>query len=165
VIGDQSEGTRTSLSLRPVTPADVSFLARVYASSRAEELAVTGWSEEQKEIFCRSQFDAQSAYYAANYPGASFQIIEREGWPMGRLYVDRWEKEIRIVDITLLPEFHGSGTGTKLLRDLQEEARGAGKSLTIHVERFNRALELYQRLGFKQVEDKGVYLLLEWSAP
>ncbi|PYJ86874.1 MAG: GNAT family N-acetyltransferase, partial [Verrucomicrobia bacterium] len=56
-------------------------------------------------------------------------------------------------------------TGTKLLRDLQEEARGAGKSLTIHVERFNRALELYQRLGFKQVEDKGVYLLLEWSAP
>ena len=84
---------------------------------------------------------------------------------MGRLYVARWEKEIRIVDITVLPEFRGSGIGTELLRDLQDEARTAGKSLTIHVERFNRALELYQRLGFKQVEDKGVYLLLEWSAP
>jgi len=77
--------------------------------------------------------------------------------------VARWEKEIRIVDITLLPESRGGGIGTKLLRDLQNEARAAGKSLTIHVERFNRALGLYQRLGFKEVEDKGVYLLMRWS--
>jgi ribosomal protein S18 acetylase RimI-like enzyme len=153
-----------SLRLRPLTPEDTSFLARVYASSRAEELALTSWSEEQKEIFCRRQFDAQAAYYAANYPDALFQVIERDGEPVGRLYVARWEKEIRIVDITLLPEFRGSGIGTKLLRDLQDEARGAGKSLTIHVERFNRALALYQRLGFRQVEDKGVYLLMRWSA-
>ena len=152
------------VSLRAITPADTSFLARVYASSRAEELAVTGWSEEQKEVFCRRQFDAQSEYYAANYPEASFQIIERDGSPIGRLYVSRWEKEIRIVDITLLPDFRGTGIGTNLLRDLQEEARGACKSLTIHVERFNRALTLYQRLGFRQVEDKGVYLLMRWSA-
>ena len=152
-----------SLSLRPIRPEDDSFLARVYASSRAEELAVTGWPEELKADFCRRQFDAQSAYYAANYPGAAFQIIERDGWPVGRLYVARWEKEIRIVDITLLPESRGGGIGTKLLRDLQNEARAAGKSLTIHVERFNRALTLYQRLGFKEVEDKGVYLLMRWS--
>jgi ribosomal protein S18 acetylase RimI-like enzyme len=149
--------------IRPITPEDDAFLARVYASSRAEELAVTGWGEEQKADFCRRQFDAQSAYYASNYPGASFQIIERDGWPVGRLYVDRWEKEIRIVDITLLPEFRGSGIGTKLLRELQDEARAAGKSLTIHVERFNRALTLYQRLGFQQIQDKGVYLLMEWK--
>ena len=151
------------VSLRPITPADTSFLARVYASSRAEELAVTGWSDDQKEVFCRRQFDAQSEYYAANYPEAAFQVIERNGAPIGRLYVARWEKEIRIVDITLLPEFRGSGIGTKLLRELQDEARAAGKSLSIHVERFNRALQLYQRLGFEQVEDKGVYLLMSWK--
>jgi ribosomal protein S18 acetylase RimI-like enzyme len=151
------------ITLRPITPEDDSFLASVYASSRAEELAVTDWTEEQKTDFCRRQFDAQSAYYAVNYPGASFQIIERGGESLGRLYVVRWEKEIRIIDITLLPESRGAGIGTKLLRDLQEEARPAGKSLTIHVERFNRALELYQRLGFRQIEDKGVYLLMEWG--
>jgi GNAT superfamily N-acetyltransferase len=152
-----------SLRLRPITPADTPFLARVYASSRAEELAVTDWTEEQKADFCRRQFDAQSAYYAATYTDASFQVIERDNVPIGRLYVARWEKEIRIVDITLLPESRGTGIGTKLLRDLQEEARDAGKSLTIHVERFNRALQLYQRLGFQQVEDKGVYLLMRWG--
>ena len=151
------------ISLRPITQQDEEFLARVYASSRAEELAITDWSEEQKADFCRRQFDAQSAYYTANYPGASFQIIERDGWPVGRLYVARWEKEIRIVDITLLPEARGSGIGTELLRDLQDETRSAGKSLTIHVERFNRALAWYRRLGFRELEDKGVYLLMSWS--
>jgi GNAT superfamily N-acetyltransferase len=152
------------ISLRPITPEDDGFLARVYASTRWDELAPTGWSEEQKAEFCRRQFDAQSAYYAVNYPGASLQVIERDGQPIGRLYVARREKEIRIVDITLLPESRGSGLGAKLLRDLQDEARSAGKSLTIHVERFNRALQLYQRLGFEPVEDKGVYLLMRWSA-
>jgi ribosomal protein S18 acetylase RimI-like enzyme len=152
------------IALRAITPEDDSFLARVYASSRAEELAITGWSEGQKADFCRGQFDAQSAYYAATYPEASFQIIERDGWPIGRLYVARWEKEIRIVDITLLSEARRSGIGTNLLGQLQQEARAAGKTLTIHVERFNRALALYQRLGFKQIEDKGVYLLMKWES-
>jgi len=153
-----------SLRLRPITPEDDLFLARLYASTRGEELAVTGWSDEEKAIFCRMQFIAQSAHYRENYPGASFQVIERGGVPAGRLYVGRWEDEIRIIDIAILPEHRGAGIGTKFLRELQDEAKAAGKKLSIHVERFNPALRLYQRLGFQQVEDKGVYLLMEWKA-
>jgi GNAT superfamily N-acetyltransferase len=151
-----------SLRLRPITPEDDIFLAGVYASTRWEELAPTGWSDEDKFVFCRRQFGAQSAHYRENYPGASLQVIENAGVPIGRLYVARWEREIRIMDVALLPEHRGSGIGTKLLRELQEEARTAGKSLTIHVERFNPALRLYERLGFRQIEDKGVYLLMSW---
>ena len=143
------------ISLRPITPEDVSFLAGVYASTRAEELAVTGWSDEDKAVFCRRQFDAQTAHYRENYPGASLQIIERDGISIGRLYVAHWEREIRIIDIALLPEHRGAGIGTKLLGELQEEAKAAGKALSIHVERFNPALQLYQRLGFKVVEEEG----------
>jgi GNAT superfamily N-acetyltransferase len=153
-----------SLSLRPITPEDDAFLAGVYASTRAEELAVTGWSDLEKAAFCRGQFNAQTAHYTANYPGASLQIIERGGMPAGRLYVMRWEREIRIMDIALLPEHRGAGIGTKLLKELQDEARAAGKPLTIHVEQFNPARRLYERLGFQQVEEKGVYLLLQWSS-
>jgi GNAT superfamily N-acetyltransferase len=153
-----------SLRLRPITPGDDAFLAGLYASSRAEELAVTGWSDEEKAVFCRKQFDAQSAHYRENYPGASLQIIERAGAPIGRLYVARWEREIRIMDIALMPEHRGAGIGAQLLRELQDEARSAGKTLSIHVERFNPALRLYERLGFKMAEDKGVYLLMEWES-
>ena len=154
-----------SLSLRPITPEDDAFLAGLYAGTRAEELAVTGWSDLEKAAFCRGQFNAQTAHYTANYPGASLQVIERDGQPAGRLYVMRWEREIRIMDIALLPEHRGAGIGTRLLRELQAEAQVAGKPLTIHVERFNPAMRLYQRLGFREIEDKGVYLLMEWKTP
>ena len=56
--------------LRPITPEDDAFLAGLYASTRAEELAVTGWSAEQTAVFCRQQYDAQTAHYRENYPGA-----------------------------------------------------------------------------------------------
>jgi hypothetical protein len=57
------------------------------------------------------------------------------------------------------------GVGSRLLRELQAEASVVRKALRIHVERFNPALSLYGRLGFRLVEDRGVYLFLEWSPP
>lgn len=151
--------------LRPVRwVEDEPFLEAVYASTRAAELAMVPWTAEQKAAFCRMQFTAQDAHYRQHYPTAAYFVIEHCGQAIGRLYVDRWEKEIRIMDITLLPEHRGAGLGTRLLRALQEEARGAGKALSIHVEGFNPASRLYERLGFSMKEDKGVYLLMEWRA-
>lgn len=152
-----------SISIRPITPEDEAFLANLYASTRAEELAQTNWSDEEKSLFCRMQFNAQTADYQRNYPDASFQIIERDGVAAGRLLVLREDEKIHVIDISLLPEHRGAGLGTRLLKELQEEARPAGKTLSIHVEQFNPARRLYERLGFQQVEEKGVYLLMEWG--
>src|SRR5207244_12709415 len=99
-----------------------------------------------------------------NYGDASFDVILVDGEPAGRLYVHRGPSEIRIVDVALLPEQRGSGGGTRLLGDLLAEADEASKSVTIHVERMNPALRLYERLGFALAEDKGVYLFLERPA-
>ena len=153
-----------AISLRPVTTADAGFLCAVYSSTRAEELAVTDWSDEQKTRFCQMQFIAQDAHYRQHYPTAELSVIEHDGSPVGRLYVDRWSKEIRIMDIALLPRHRGHGIGTHLLRALIAEAAAAQKLLSIHVERMNPALRLYERLGFEMAEDKGVYLLMEWRA-
>jgi GNAT superfamily N-acetyltransferase len=117
----------------------------------------------QKAAFVEMQFAAQAQYYREHYPNTSFDVIVVDGQQAGRLYVARWTDEIRIVDIVLLPEFCNRGIGTTLLRQLQAEARDGGKPLRIHVERFNPALRLYERLGFRQVEDRGVYLFLEWK--
>ena len=107
------------------------------------------------------QFDAQDEWWREHYAQASFDVILVDGEPAGRLYVHRGPSEIRIVDIAILPEHRGGGVGTRLLDDLSAEADAAGKSLTIHVERMNPALRLYERLGFSLAEDKGVYLFLE----
>ena len=149
--------------LRPIQAEDLPFLLKVYTGTRWGELAQTDWTDAQKHAFCQMQFEAQHRHYQEQYPEAAFEIIEREGIPIGRLYVARWEKEIRIVDIALLPESRGGGIGTQFLRKLQEEARAAGKTLSIHVEKFNPALRLYDRLGFKPVKEVGVYLLMEFK--
>jgi len=119
------------------------------------------WDDAQKDAFLRSQFDAQDAWWRENYAEASFDVVVVDGAPAGRLYVHRGPSEIRIVDIALLPEHRGDGIGTELLEGLIAEADAIGKSVTIHVERMNPALRLYERLGFQLAEDKGVYLFLE----
>jgi ribosomal protein S18 acetylase RimI-like enzyme len=152
-----------AVRLRPITEADAPFLLRVYASTRADELAPVPWSAEQKLAFVRQQFTAQTAHYARHYTGMSSDVILVDEVPAGRLLVARWAREIRIVDITLLPAHRGTGAGTALLEGLMDEAARAGKPLSIHVERQNRALGLYGRLGFRPVGDEGVYLRMEWT--
>jgi ribosomal protein S18 acetylase RimI-like enzyme len=147
--------------LRPARAEDRDFLLRVYASTREEELRPVDWSAEQKAAFVQQQFEAQDAYYREHYDPATFDVIEVDGEPAGRLYVARWEDEIRIVDIALLPEHRGRGTGTALVRALLDEAAAAGKRLSIHVEVNNPARRLYERLGFAAVEERGVYVLME----
>ena len=153
-----------AITLRPIVPGDRSFLLAVYASTRELELAAVEWDAAQKTAFVQMQFDAQHAYYQEHYAGAAFDIVLVNGQRAGRLYVAREEDEIRIVDIALLPEYCNRGVGTTLLRGLQSEAAAAGQPLRIHVERFNPALRLYERLGFTFIADRGVYLFMEWRA-
>ncbi len=154
-----------TIRLRPVTPADEPFLFAVYASTREEEMQLVDWTPEQKHAFLQMQFRAQHTYYQQHYAGSTFDVILDNDIPAGRLYVARWPDEIRIIDIALLPPWRRQGIGSSILRTLQAEAAAAGKSLTIHVERMNPALRLYERPGFSVREDKGVYLFLDWRAP
>lgn len=152
------------IAFRSITDADLPFLARLYASTRAEEVArAPGWSEQQKREFLQLQFDAQHRFYQEQFPRADYQIIERGGEPIGRVYTDRRDAEIRLIDIALLPAHRGGGLGRLLIEDLQEEASEQGLPLRIHVEKNNPAYRLYLRLGFETIADKGVYDLLEWS--
>jgi GNAT superfamily N-acetyltransferase len=150
-----------AVELRTAGPQDAELLFRVYASTRVEELSVVPWDDAQKEAFLRAQFEAQDRWYREHYAEASFDVVLIDGEPCGRLYVYRGPSEHRIVDIALLPERRGEGAGSGLLRDLLAEADADGMRVTIHVERFNPALQLYERLGFAVAEDKGIYLLLE----
>jgi ribosomal protein S18 acetylase RimI-like enzyme len=161
-----SAATPADVTLRPIREEDRDFLRSLYASTRAEELAqVTDWSAEQKEAFLTQQFEAQHHHYQTYYAGASFDIVVGDGEPIGRLYVSRWEREIRVVDVALVPAARGRGVGGALLRELLTEGERTGRRVSIHVERFNPALRLYRRLGFREVEENGPYVLMEWRPP
>ena len=153
-----------SITFRPVEPDDEAFLLKVYGSTRAEELAAVPWSEAQREAFLRMQLDAQHHHYRQRYPEGNYLIILDDDRAVGRLYVARLKEQIRIMDITLLPEERGRGRGTSMLRDLMAEAEKAEKPLRIYVESFNPSLRLFERLGFSKIEEEGFHLLMEWRA-
>lgn len=149
--------------LRPAGPCDAELLYRIYASTREDELAVVPWDAAQKEAFLRMQFAAQDRYYHATFPAASYDLIVSGEEVLGRLYVDRGGPAWLVLDIALLPGHRGRGIGARLLTDLLAEAGAAAKPVQMHVERFNPAQRLYDRLGFRQIADEGVYLRLEWK--
>lgn len=151
------------ITLRPVTPDDNDFLMEVYGSTRADELALTPWTDEQRHAFIQHQFTAQQVHYKQNYPSATHDIIVVDGREVGRLYVARLEREIRIVDITLLPGERNAGTGSFLIKQLLDEAKRTKRSVRIWVEEFNPSLQLFERLGFSRSEQQGIHLLMEWT--
>lgn len=149
-------------SLRPATAVDVSFCFTLYASTRAEEMAATGWPAAQREAFLRQQFAARTESYRATFPDATHSIIVVERKPVGALIVHRTSAEIRLVDIAVIAARRGTGLGGRVLQTLIDDARGAGLPLRLQVLKNNRAQQLYLRLGFTPTGANGLYLKLEW---
>lgn len=141
---------------------DFEFIVRLYASTRAEELAPVPWPEEAKLAFLRSQCELQHAHYQKYYPQAELLLIERNRLPIGRIYVHEGAQEIRLMDIAFVPEQRGQGIGTRLVTALLTYAQTRGANVTLHVEPQNPAQRLYARLGFHLLEDRGMYHFLEW---
>lgn len=160
IIGPVETETKR-ISLRPATQQDGNLLLEIYASTRADELALVPWTAEQKATFVRMQSDAQHEHYRKKYPRAGFSVIVVDQRAAGRLYLAENESEIRILDLTLLPNERNHGVGTILLRKLIEEATKKKKALRIFVESFNPALRLFERLGFSKLEEHGIYSLME----
>jgi ribosomal protein S18 acetylase RimI-like enzyme len=153
------------VTLRPVTPADEAFLRRVYASSRADELAAVAWTQAQREAFCDLQFEAQRTDYLRRFPDSEHAVVLADGEPAGRVWVDANTDEVRLLDVTILPEHQGKGIGTTLLRRLQERARTAGVPLRHTVLTSNvGALRLYERVGFAVKDSTQTHHLMEWTA-
>ena len=152
------------IDLRPVAEGDEDFLFSLYASTRAEEMNLVDWSDEQKAAFLHMQFDAQRKHYSTYYPNAEYNIIERAGVPLGRLIVENRGDHFLIMDIALLPEYRRSGIGTFLMEELKQEAVQLNLPLVLRVEFFNPAIRLYDRLGFvKTRQINTVYQEMVWT--
>lgn len=139
--------------LRMVTAGDEAWQLAIYASTRADELALAGWPAAQCEAFVRQQHHAQQQHYTRHYPQSVCHLILVPGGEgaeavAGRLWLDARAGRLHILDIALLPAWRGQGLGTRCLQDLAREAEAMGRGLGIQVEIHNPARRLYERLGF-----------------
>lgn len=149
------------VKLRSVEERDGSFIEMVYRSTREAELKLTDWTEQQKKAFIMMQSMAQLAEYKEKFPGADFQVIVYKKKDAGRFYTWENENEIRLIDITLLPQFRGKGIGNYLLMELIKRSKKTQKKISLHVEAINPALQLYLRMGFVHIKNNGRHYYME----
>ena len=150
-------------SVRDECEGDRAFIEELYASTRWDELAVVPWPDEAKRAFLFDQSRLQGEHYRLHYPGAALCIIHHDGAPAGRVYLYPTPGEYRLMDIALLPRWRGQGHGGRMLAALLRVAQSQSRRISLHVEPNNPAQRLYARLGFEQVEQRGVYQYLVWQ--
>ena len=150
------------MTLRAAAPDDDPFLATLYATTRADELAPTGWDDARKAAFCDSQFRLQATDYASRFPVSGHKIIVRDGERVGRVWVAPQPEHVLLVDIAILPEHQRLGIGTAVVGGVIADAARLGVPVRVTALRTNHAaLAFYERLGFAPVADDAVYVLLE----
>ena len=160
----KEEPIHQNLLLRRSESGDEGFLETLYAETRREELAIFNWSREQEDAFFKMQFEMQTRAYRMQFPVAVYYIVEFDATPIGRLIVEHGEREIRLIDISLLAEFRNRGIGAFLLEKLKVEASADGKSLFLRVLKTNEAAKrFYQRLGFTVVENADLHFGMCWQ--
>jgi ribosomal protein S18 acetylase RimI-like enzyme len=153
-----------TLNLRPARDGDLDFLRRLYRSFRAGEMALVPWSEAAKDAFLDDQFRLQHHHFTTVYADADFLLVEQAGAPIGRLYLQRGEDGLRVVDIGLLPEFRRQGLGRTLMEwVLREAAEARAPKISLHVLPQNLpARRLYERLGFEVVSEEATHMRMEF---
>lgn len=133
----------------------------LYRSVREPELALTNWDEPMRRAFVAQQFDAQAAQYRQHYPGAELLLLQLGDAVIGRLYLHRTQAELRLMEVTMQPSERGKGLGAALTKALLTIADQQQLPVTLHVEPFNPAYRLYQRLGFTKLREHNYYHFLQ----
>jgi ribosomal protein S18 acetylase RimI-like enzyme len=152
------------ISLRPARDGDEPFLKRVHEAARHWEFAAllqTGREDLYHKIIAQ-QYDAQHRFYFAAYDTAHYGIIQWTGQPVGRLYVDYRDDEVRVLEIAILPEYRGRGIGRIVMMGLCLEAAMRRKPVRLHVHYLSRAQRFYRQLGFGEIALEGPDRLMEW---
>ncbi len=151
-----------AIGLRIESRADRPFLLELFIQTRWDELQPTAWPDEQKAAFLTQQFGFQDTHYTRHYQGAARGIITHDSAPVGRLYLHALPGELRMVDIALLATHRAQGIGAALITAVLEQGQACNVPVTIHVEAFNRARSLYERLGFIDVGGDDIYRRMQW---
>jgi ribosomal protein S18 acetylase RimI-like enzyme len=155
--------TTASISLRPLVPEDEAFLFDLFSSDRGDDLAKLEWPADRVVDFLSQQYSAQQRFFRADYPHADQFIVLRAAEPIGTIVVARDEREIRVVDIALMPPYRNAGIGTYLIKELLAEAGRLGRVFRVQVMRSNPAVGLFERLGLVRTGETGSHYQMEWS--
>ena len=166
--GRRLETARGPVTFRPERPDDEALLFGLFCSWALEDLERLPLDDAMKQNMLRIQFAGQTASYRSAYPAASFDIIERDGAPIGRFIVDPGDatRASCFVDFVLLPELRNSGLGRAITAAVMAEQASLGRKVQLKILHHNTpSRRMCAALGFVEIGEEPPFVQLEWSAP
>ncbi len=143
-----------NFTLRDANESDYWFAKRLYIQTMKPLLMeLDAWDETD-------MINKFNGYYDL----AEVQIILIDGQDIGWMQISESDHELELAQIHIEQEFCGRGIGTQLIHKLMKVAQDKGKSVCLSVVRGNRALSLYQRLGFSIRSEDATKLHMCWSS-
>lgn len=126
------------------------------------ELGLLNLPAAQIESLLNLQLRAQQAEYLRVFPAAQSVLVLAGSTLAGRFWVDRGEREFRVLDISLLPEYRRRGIGSWLYQEFLAEAQSLGQPVRCSVSRFNPvSQQFHAHLGFQVIAENEMELHLE----
>jgi RimJ/RimL family protein N-acetyltransferase len=166
--GRQLQTDKGPMTLRPERPDDEALLFQLFRSWALDEIARMPVDEATKENLLRFQFAGQTMTYRGNFPTASFDIIERDGAPIGRLIVDPGDarEPACLVDFVLLPETRNNRIGRAIISAVLAEQAALGRKVRVKILHHNEPSQrMCAALGFVEIDRDLPFIQMEWSAP
>ena len=166
--GRELQTAKGPVILRPERPDDEALLFRLFRSWALEDLDRTPLEDATKENLLRFPFVGQTTTYRAHYPAATFDIIERDGEPIGRLIVDPGDarEPACLVDFVLLPEQRNGRLGRAVIAAVLAEQAGLGRKVRVKVLHHNiPSRRMCAALGFVEIGQELPFVQLEWTSP
>lgn len=166
--GRRLQTEKGPVTLRPERPDDEALLFVLFRSWALEDLDRMPLDDATKENLLRFQFAGQTMTYRANYPEASFDIIERDGAPIGRLIVDPGDarEPACLVDFVLLPETRNGRIGRAIIAAVLAEQAALGRKVRVKILHHNMPSQrMCAALGFVEIGQEPPFVQLEWGAP
>ena len=166
--GRQLQTDKGPVTFRPERANDEALLYRLFRSWALEDLERMPVDDATKEKLLRFQFAGQMATYRARFPVASFDIIERDGAPIGRLIVDPGDAQepACLVDFVLLPEQRNNRIGRAIISAVLAEQASLGRTVRVKILHHNEPSQrMCAALGFVEIGRDLPFIQMEWSAP
>lgn len=117
-------------------------------------------SEEQISYMLEMMYSTASLTHQMEEEGCVFILMYDGNTPIGfASYSELEPHEFKLHKIYILPTVQGKGAGKSLLEKVIAEVKKQnGKSISLNVNRFNKAKSFYERMNFKIVDEVDVHI-------
>lgn len=137
-------------STRPAQEHDFEFLYQLKKAAEFDAVkAVFGWDEKiQQEI------------HQQEWQQAKPTIIEIDGRAVGSYLLEQHSDHLYVGRFFLLPELHGKGVGSQVLKQVITEAQMLNLPIKLCYLQGNRVGSLYERFGFKRISHNEQFVFM-----